>query len=1517
MQKKRKLSLSICDYQRKVVCPLYDSQADVSGQATDIYVTTERNGWKELSFSLPSTCQTEAGIEENFRLNYLKADYLIRLIDEEGTDWYIISEPKITHEAYSKKIDVTAGHIAQLLKVKNYGLEFSDKEGNNVGTAQELLTTILDGTGWSVGYVYPFAEKDGKTKYRSLKASAKTGTFKLITTLCDLFEAKPVYHGDSRKVDLYPINPFSQPEAGQLPDLSLADGVAELHYGKNLRNVTRTMNTENMVTKLYAYGSYGDKTSGYCGIDECEHTEYVYTVTNDCAAGEYYFAYTDETGIRVVRHFSSPAMIHAGDVLIFSTMDPAAMSYLWNETQGIMYPVSSGTQGTALPANMETKSDVKNYFQFLMDFDYYREVGLLTDDMLQTIAQYQREAPKLFAQISQASAQLSDARTKLSQTIGVVDYCRLAIDRDEPLLDDQYITLVLDKTQGTDGVLYRTDYDQIKKNQFKWRATDSLNKDGDPVNEAAGIVYILHDTNPITWDKAYLKKVFYDNNEDEPEAITLWAARGTITINPAKDKFYLFAYNSINGYLGTLEAADESACKALSEATKLVTVEHPVQFVNAKNASSALPQLSGYGWRWVYFDDKSPSQFYFCYEEEGDTSWRKVLFQNQRPNPSDGGYWYDWRNSVLYRSSGGNWVLLDTASEKRVAALFPTVFMYGKTRDKYYQGLAEQYICTVPAGQTLPAGNYFMENEYSSYWALTTQDELKAGDTLRYEYSKGWVTQAKDKVDTILSTKAYRFDNVSYHVDNLLQGREVESGGLDSKGELIETEETCKTQGFYPVVPKTEYISSRANMNATVHYYDDKKRWLSCEAFTTSFTTPSDCGFICIVFGMTKAEFDAMTDYTISAKDKENLLIIKDLNYKRLSPVVSSGDNMGILRLMDSFSTLSDLTYQTYYAALKDLQEKQSEMEKNMTSTIGDLYREGWWQDDSYVDGDEKKLYDDALKNLKQIAKPEATYGIQYLDLYGADEGNSAYGAAKETTLMRWPDISMASAVHLIDPEIAINTWAYFDKIKKCYDQPQKTQIAINTNLSTISQHSFGDVLTNIANVASRMKGNESYYDKTLESTINKGEIEDVNASIVQTDKKLNNTLQSVEQIGDVLIYHETTIKQTQDEISATVARSTEDSNRFSSQLKLTAEAITSEVERAKKEEGTLSTQISQSASKIELAVQTANNMANGTTPVPKVKNSSLTIDTDGIAMQAGKINLQAHDASGNPTSEVDISSGAIDMAGGKISIKAKDASSDEDNVVEIGEDGIIMKAGTSFVAESGGGVKINAQNEEDSYITFGDMFSATQTGGVRAKSASFDDAYVQGSAIITEKTLGQKIVVSVNQPEGHGILWFIPSATTSVSYSKQTDVDRNSSLIFSGGNNYVSRQTLSANTSDVLGNGSYTYVIEYTLYMIDGGSKSEANLKMNVVLSKGDKAVAFETTAVPYMSVWKEVTIRQTVTSDVNLCESADTITATFTLAGYNYYHIYLQANSWINLTCTNTSVTAEKMPCSIYYLP
>jgi hypothetical protein len=1212
----RKLHLDICDYNRNVVCPLYDFCSNVSGQATDIYVTTERNGWKELSFVIPSVCFTENGQEPNYRLDYLKADYLIRVIDDVETDWFIISEPKITHSAYAKNVSVVAGHVAQLLKHKNLGLEFSDDEGNNIGSAEELLTTILHGTGWSVGNIYPFAEKDGSTKYRSLKASAKTGAFKLIATMCDLFDAKPIYHGDTRTVDIVPINPFSEPVDGLLPDVEAGE-VVELHYGKNVSNVTRTLNTENIVTKLYAYGSYGDKTSGYCGIDECTHTEYIFTLTSACSANKtYYFEIEDDAKVKLVYHFTPTVNIAAGSKLIYSLLDPSSMLYVWDDSNKNAYPVKKGTSGQAIACTSNRNTDVQNWFQFVMNFDYYREVGLLTDEMIQSIANYQRTAPALYEIVSQKSLAMSDAQTELSKTIGYIDFCKLKVKTVSN--NNGYIALQLNKDDGDNGVVYRTDYDQSADNYFEWRVTESLNSDGDPINAAAGVVYIIHNTSPITWDKAYLKVI---DNEDDPSALTLWAEYGKISVDPSSDRIFLFSYNGINGHLGTLESSYESAMMSLEEATKVVTVDHPVIFTkDGYNDFPAVSTVNGYGWVWRYADNSGVSRLYFTCTDAGDTSWRLAHFQDYEPTESiANNYWFDWRHSVLYKyDSKGNRIALDTSAFQKIASVFATVYMYGQTRDRLIRGLYEKYVYQVPAGQTLAAGNYFFKSGYDSYWAFTTTEQLSGGDTLTYDYDDAWVTQKKGTIETTLKPKSYRFDSVSYHPLNNLHDVGFENGAFDAKGESTEQANSCRTQSHVSVVPSTAYTISGLKSGRTmqVYCYDDKKGFLSLATVSSnSFTTPANCVYVRITVNATKDNFAEQSDVVIRATNIANTIIIEDLNYTWLEAVADNNSALiGLNECISKFANSADNIYGTLYQELKTAQNEVDKAEQLMISSLGDLYREGWWNDASYVDGDEQKLYDDALDNLKQIAMPEATYAINYLDSYGSNLDNHDYGAAHETIDWHWPDLTINAAVHLVDPEISVNTWAFVDKIQRCYDRPWNTKITINTNLSTIAQHSFTDVMTNIATVASEMKGKTSYYDKTLSSAASTSLVVQLAANIAATEKELNSTYTKIEQNNNQLIKRTTAIIQTAEGI------------------KLSAEAIGEQVQSAilTIEPDKIMSVVSQSTSYKDLTniVNTASSSASSASASAKNSSDAAISASNSAATSAAAATASAQNAS-------------------------------------------------------------------------------------------------------------------------------------------------------------------------------------------------------------------------------------------------------------------------------------------------
>lgn len=73
----------------------------------------------------------------------------------------------------------------------------------------------------------------------------------MISGICSLFNARPVYHGDTKTIDIVSIYNST--------------GWMEILLGKNMDKIQRQANSNNIITRLYVEGEYGD--NGYVGID--------------------------------------------------------------------------------------------------------------------------------------------------------------------------------------------------------------------------------------------------------------------------------------------------------------------------------------------------------------------------------------------------------------------------------------------------------------------------------------------------------------------------------------------------------------------------------------------------------------------------------------------------------------------------------------------------------------------------------------------------------------------------------------------------------------------------------------------------------------------------------------------------------------------------------------------------------------------------------------------------------------------------------------------------------------------------------------------------------------------------------------------------------------------------------------------------------------------------------------------------------------------------------------------------
>lgn len=1090
----RSLYLDICDYNNNAICNLYDNHTNVSGQATEVFVKTERNGWKELSFKIPSVCMTEEGEEENFRLQYLIADYRIRLTTDAETDYYIISEPRISHTSFSKNVEVIAGHISQLLKTKNLNLEFSDEEGNNVGTAESLLRTILDGTSWSVGEVADFLEDDGTVKVRSIVASAKTGAFALISTLCDKFEAKPIYHGDTRKVDLVPLNPFSDVEGSEIPQ-EVLDGkaVIELNYGKNVSNIVRTLNTENLVTRLYAYGSYGDKVKGLCSLQNVKHTEYGVIVQANYAA-ETEFKFTDKNSS--AHYFSIPSQINSGDKLIWSDMDPVSMSYVWNNAQNQAYKVYKEPKSNNFTTLVMASDVVSNKFDYLMDFDYYNKIGLLTDEMFLSLAQFQRNMPAVVDASTEASSALINKQLELSRIAeSNTGFLRLDVASYSRGPEGELV-LNLRKTIYPDAVMYRSDYNEARRNYFSWYYAESLKENGDPTSGIGSVVYIIHETNPVTWNKAYVKYIdgeqttqdysVYDATD--PNSVTLWTTQDKVGALRPTDRIYLFSTNSISGRMGVRESEIESIQQTLDQATKVVTEKHPTYFVWDNAIAPSLDVVrEGYGWCYrTYSNTTNPGELYFCYGLAGDVSWKRAIVSETDPSVISGGYYFNLKSKKLFHGENSKWVNIadsdiiitssaspyraPNAEAKRLSQSFSKVAYYCLRYDMLYKGIFDKYIYTTTG--TLAPGNYAFKNEFGFYWVFTTDLTLNRNKQLYIDTIKYLVYQ-NEQTEDVVTPEAKPYEAIDFPVQNELAETTLLAGSID-RATGVETNASS--------IYRTNHITVYGGVNYTyslpqssfIVYYDSNRRYIDYLNLSTTgtFTTPVRAKYARIVVST-----NSINSYYVQVQDYTHKLFIKEKEYTILEPLTTEGTRTGMNALVKTFADTADSCYLTYLPAFKTAQTQIKEADDALKNTLQDLYREGYWQKNEYVEGDENNLYKDTLKNIKKISKPETIYDLQYLDLYSANQG-MGYSITEELDDVPWPDIDMSDAVHLIDEEIDVNCWAFIDKLEKCYDQPWKTRLTINTDLSIIAQHSFTDALARIAEVTNETNAKQTIYKR-------------------------------------------------------------------------------------------------------------------------------------------------------------------------------------------------------------------------------------------------------------------------------------------------------------------------------------------------------------------------------------------------------------------------------------------------------
>ncbi len=191
-----------------------------------------------------------------------------------------------------------------------------------------MLEQALKNTGWRLGFCETFYDSDGVTeKIRSLKSESKRGAYLLVSDICKLFSAYPVYHGDDRTVDVYSLNRH--------------ENLLELNFGKNLTGIDRKEDADNIVTRLYVEGEYAD--SGYVGIDSVNPTGLPFLLNFDYYRELGLFTADHEAALnQYIADMQAAKAGSTGSASLLNTLD-GKLNALWGQIDYVLYVVENGS----------------------------------------------------------------------------------------------------------------------------------------------------------------------------------------------------------------------------------------------------------------------------------------------------------------------------------------------------------------------------------------------------------------------------------------------------------------------------------------------------------------------------------------------------------------------------------------------------------------------------------------------------------------------------------------------------------------------------------------------------------------------------------------------------------------------------------------------------------------------------------------------------------------------------------------------------------------------------------------------------------------------------------------------------------------------------------------------------------------------------------------------------------------------------------------------------------------------
>ena len=237
-------------YARPVVLDSGGAWEAVLENAYDIIVTGEVNGEDTLTFKIPFADAKRKYIDNEKKIQIVDDVYIIRTItDSKDSSGNAVTEVYAEAEFYNLAYSVR-----------------KEEKAFDAETADTAIRYALSGTEWKVGTVTVTTKRTW--------TSTEKNALSILRSVADLHGGDLVFDCPNRLVHLL--------------TMSGKDSGALFMYGKNMKDIERTVDTTGLVTRLYAIGADGMTFAGINGgkpyVEDFTYSNEIRVSSLDCSA---------------------------------------------------------------------------------------------------------------------------------------------------------------------------------------------------------------------------------------------------------------------------------------------------------------------------------------------------------------------------------------------------------------------------------------------------------------------------------------------------------------------------------------------------------------------------------------------------------------------------------------------------------------------------------------------------------------------------------------------------------------------------------------------------------------------------------------------------------------------------------------------------------------------------------------------------------------------------------------------------------------------------------------------------------------------------------------------------------------------------------------------------------------------------------------------------------------------------------------------------------------------------------